>query len=79
MTKFFKGKKLKVTDAIPRSQEELNKEYTELISKLGIEQFKLSVSKQNIDVYTQQLMKVNAEAHARTELDKKEVKDVKAE
>lgn len=74
MTKFFKGnnKSKTIKPVPPRAMDEINKEYSELIGKLGIEQFKAATIAKNVEYYTQRLMEVNLEANNRTELDKVE-------
>jgi len=72
VTKFFKGKqKAKQIQTEPRKQEDINKEYSDLIGKLGIEEFKKHVCERNIEQYKYRLLQVNEEANQRTALDQK--------
>jgi hypothetical protein len=75
MTKFFKGKNKQAKQLpppLPRGMDELNKAYSDLIGKLGMEELKLAVSKRNCDVYKNNLMELSVEADARQKLDAEE-------
>lgn len=75
MTKFFKGKNKQakpLSPVLPRSMDDLNKAYSDLIGKLGMEELKLAVSKRNCDIYKTNLMDLSVEADARQKLDAEE-------
>jgi hypothetical protein len=73
MTKFFKQKPKQVKPAEPRSIDELNKVYNDLISKLGVEELKVTISQRNATFYKDQLVQISAEADARQKLDKEKL------
>lgn len=69
MSKFFKNKPQPVKQADPRSIDELNKVYNELVTKLGVEELKVSISQRNASFYKDQLLQISSEADARQKLD----------
>lgn len=74
MSKFFKGLKSskKAVAPVPRSLEEINVAYSELIGKVGQAQYQAYAYTREVDKLNQQLLNVNLEAKARQELDAKE-------
>lgn len=71
MKKFFQKKKHQEAQ-LPRSLDEIKKEYAELLSKAGNAQYLTYVYSKELEQVNGQLVKINQEAAARQELDKKE-------
>jgi hypothetical protein len=83
MTKFFKGKSKKAAQVpqVPRSMEEIQKEYGELRARSGELQYTIYVYEADLAQMNSRLRGLNNEAAARQQLDKAtetkpEVKDV---
>jgi len=70
MTPFFRnkqGKKIKTSP--PRDMAEINKEYSELIGKVGQAQYQAFIYKQETERLNQEIRRVNSEAAERTKLE----------
>lgn len=58
----------------PRSTDEINAEYGQLIAKAGQSQYQIKVYQQDLDRLNNRLFELNYEAAARNELDAKQAK-----
>lgn len=81
MTKYFKSlqKSKKVAAPVPRTMEEIQKDYSELIGKVGQAQYQVFAYQREVDSLNNQLLNVNLEAKARNELDAKAKADAPKE
>jgi hypothetical protein len=75
--KYFKNsKKTPLKTPPPRSMDEINKDYSNLIGELGQAEFKLHLDQEKIKNLKYQLSQVNIEAHERQALDKQQKAEV---
>lgn len=65
--------KMKKKAKEPREMDEIKKEYSQLLSKVGQAQYVVYVHSQDLEQYNQRLLEVNKEAQARENLNKEEV------
>lgn len=70
MKDFFKKKRQKQVPE-PRSMDEIQKEYKELLSKAGNAQYLVYVYSKELEQVNARLLSVNQEAGVRQELDRK--------
>lgn len=66
----FKGLK-KPKAPVPRQIDEISKEYSDLVSKLGQAEYQMFVFEQDAAQLKQAIWRCNQEAHARNELNAK--------
>lgn len=74
----FKKSKQKEAPAVPRSLEDIKKEYNEILTKSGNAQYLVFVYTKELEQLNRRLLEVNQEAGVRQSLDaqvKKEQKD----
>ena len=80
MSKFFKGLKKKAPAApVPRSLEDITKDYNMLKGQAGEVQYQLYALKQNLEAINQQLLRLNHEGAARQKLNQEEAAKKKEE
>lgn len=84
MSKFFKSKKFSLgakeapAQPEPRKMEEINKEWSDLMAKVSVEQYKVVLHKRNTDYYNERLLQLTEEANKRTAIDAEVAKSTQA-
>jgi hypothetical protein len=71
MTRFFKNKQSKKpVEQVPRTMEEINKEYADVSAKASQSQYQVYVYTEHLAQLNRQMRSLNEEATARQALDK---------